>query len=161
LQYAVIDLPITLEARHFGNAVLWSPGIYLDTRTSYTPVFKGETDQLYTIEIKTATGCITVDTQMVKTVKSVEMYVPSAFTPNHDGLNDVLRPTLMGIKQLYYFRVYNRWGQLLFETKTDRTGWDGTMKNAPLPTQVVVWIIEGLGVDGRVYSKKGTTTLVR
>jgi gliding motility-associated-like protein len=161
LEYAVIDLPITLEARQFGSTVLWSPGINLDNRTSYTPVFKGSTEQLYTIEIKTTTGCTTVDTQLVKIVKSVEIYVPSAFTPNHDGLNDLLRPTLMGIKQLHYFRIYNRWGQLLFETENERTGWDGELHGAPQTTQVVVWIVEGLGVDGRVYLKKGTSTLVR
>jgi gliding motility-associated-like protein len=161
LEYAVIDLPITLEARQFGSTVLWSPGSNLDNRTTYTPVFKGSTEQLYTIEIKTTTGCITVDTQLVKIVKSVEIYVPSAFTPNHDGLNDVLRPTLMGIKQLHYFRIYNRWGQLLFETKNDRIGWDGEVHGTPQTTQVVVWIVEGLGVDGKVYSKKGTSTLVR
>ena len=161
LEYAVIDLPITLEARQFGTTILWSPGINLDTRTSYTPVFKGSAEQEYTIQITTATGCLTVDTQLVKTVKSVEIYVPSAFTPNHDGLNDVLRPTLMGIKQLHYFRVYNRWGQLLFETKAEHSGWDGMVKAVSQATQVVVWIVEGLGVDGRVYLKKGTSTLVK
>jgi gliding motility-associated-like protein len=161
VQYAVENLPITLEAREFGITVLWSPGTSLDTRTSYTPVFKGPTDQLYTVQITTASGCVTVDTQLVKTVKSVEMYVPSAFTPNNDGLNDFLHPILMGVKELHYFKVFNRGGQLLYESKTALPGWNGLLKGIPQSTQVVVWEAEGLGVDGTVYRRKGTTVLVR
>ena len=161
VQYAVINSPLVLQARQFGETALWSPGISLNTRASYTPVFNGSEDQLYTIEIKTITGCTTVDTQLVKTVKQVEMYVPSAFTPNKDGLNDFLHPILMGVKELHYFRIYNRWGQLLFETKTDWPGWDGNFKGVAQPAQVVVWIAEGIGVDNKIYSRKGTSALMR
>jgi gliding motility-associated-like protein len=161
VEYAIIDLPVNLEARQFGSTVLWSPGKYLDNPSSFTPAFKGSTDQLYTIELKTASGCVTVDTQLVKTVSHADIYVPTAFTPNGDGLNEFLRPTLMGIKELKYFRIYNRWGQLLFDTRVDGRGWDGTYHGANLPTQVVVWIAEAIGVDGRILSKKGTSTLVR
>jgi gliding motility-associated-like protein len=113
------------------------------------------------VEIKTTTGCVTVDTQMVKIVAHADVYVPSAFTPNDDELNDILRPTLMGIKELHYFKIFNRWGQLMYETKTNYEGWDGRYKGTTLPTQVVVWIVEGVGVDGRIYTKKGTSTLIR
>jgi gliding motility-associated-like protein len=161
VEYAIIDLPLELQARQFGETAEWSPANELDNPESYAPVFKGPSDQLYTITITTNTGCVTVDTQLVKTVTHAEIYVPSAFTPNNDGLNDLLRPTLMGIKELHYFRVYNRWGQLLFETKANRSGWDGRFKGAALPTQVVIWIAEGTGVDGDVYARKGTSTLMR
>jgi len=161
VQYAVIDLPIILQARNFGSTALWSPTNFLDNAASYSPLFRSSSDQLYTVEIKTTTGCVTVDTQMVKIVAHADVYVPSAFTPNDDELNDVLRPTLMGIKELHYFKVFNRWGQLMYETKTNYVGWDGKYKGQALPTQVVVWIVEGVGVDGRVYTKKGTSTLIR
>ena len=161
VQYAVIDLPITLQARNFGSTALWSPPNFLDNAASYAPLFRSSTDQLYTVEIKTTTGCVTVDTQMVKIVNQADIFVPSAFTPNDDERNDILRPTLMGIKELHYFRIYNRWGQLMYETKTNYEGWDGRYKGAVQPTQVVVWIVEGVGVDGRVYTKKGTSTLIR
>jgi len=161
VQYAVIDLPTTLEAREFGATALWSPANFLDNAASYTPTFRSSVDQLYTVEIKTTTGCVTVDTQMVKVVTHADIYVPSAFTPNDDERNDILRPTLMGIKELHYFRVYNRWGQLMFETRTNYAGWDGKYKGAPQSTQVFVWIVEGVGVDGRLYTKKGTSTLIR
>lgn len=161
VEYAVVDLPVTLQAREFGSSVEWSPGTYLDNPDIYKPIFKSSKDQSYTIEIETATGCVTVDTQQVKIVPHVDIYVPTAFTPNGDELNDLLRPTLMGIKELHYFRVYNRWGKLLFETRTDGAGWDGKIQNINQPSQVVVWIAEGVGVDGRIYTRKGTSAIVR
>ncbi|MFI5131397.1 MAG: PKD domain-containing protein [Chitinophagales bacterium] len=161
VRYAVINYPLELEARQFGETALWSPGTFLSTRESYKPVFNGTTDQSYSIEIKTASGCVTVDSQVVKTVKEADVYVPTAFTPNNDGLNDFLRPIFMGIKELRYFRVFNRWGRLLYERKTEFPGWDGTVGGSPQGSQVVVWMIEGVGLDNRVITKKGTSTLVR
>ena len=160
-QYAVINLPLGLQARPFGENVLWSPGINLDTRNSYTPVFKGNAEQLYTIRIMTNSGCVTVDTQLVKTVEHVEVFVPNAFTPNHDGKNDLLRPVSFGIRQVNDFKVFNRWGQLLFRMQSDMPGWDGTYKGVKLEMQTIVWTFEGIGVDGNVYTRRGTTVLMR
>ena len=160
-QYAIINMPLGLEARQFGETVLWQPGTYLNQVTSYTPLFRGPTDQLYTIRIETNAGCITIDTQQVRTVAAAQIYVPTAFTPNNDGLNDQLRPVLMGIKELRYFRVYNRWGQLIFETRAASRGWDGRINGLEQPTGAVVWVAEGVGVDGRTYQRKGTSVLIR
>lgn len=160
-EYAIINLPYQLNARPFGATVTWSPGTNLDNPAKATPLFKGTSEQLYTIEITTKTGCITVDTQMVKLIKGAEIFVPTAFTPNNDGLNDVLRPTLMGMKELQYFRVFNRWGQLVFETKTRRFGWDGRLNGSLQASGVVVWVAQALGVDGKVYVKRGTSVLIR
>ena len=161
IEFAVVNLPLDLKARDFGDSVQWHPPAYLNNPESFTPVFKGPAEQLYTIEIKTSTGCITIDTQLVKTVKSVEVFVPTGFTPNSDGANDYLRPILMGVKKLRYFRIFNRMGQLLFETSTERLGWDGKVKGHIPTTQTVVWVVEVLGVDGNVYRKKGTTVLIQ
>jgi len=54
-----------------------------------------------------------------------------------------------------------RWGEIVFSTKNKDVGWDGKYKGAPQSTQVFVWIVEGVGVDGRLYTKKGTSTLIR
>jgi gliding motility-associated-like protein len=161
--YAIADLPLNLKARKIGEYVLWNPVTSLNNANSFIPVFTDAAEKLYTIEIKTATECITIDTQLVKIIKDVEIYVPTAFTPNRDGKNDLLRPHLRGIKELHYFKVFNRWGQLLFEKRNDDTdrGWDGTFKNTPQQSQTVVWILEGLGVDNVIYTKKGVSTLIR
>lgn len=159
--YAVINLPLDLSARNFNGTVLWKPAQNLDKADTYTPVFKGTTEQLYTIDISTKTGCVTVDTQIVKLVKSIEIYVPTAFTPNGDGKNDVLRPIAYGIKKLNYFRIYNRWGQLFYQTSDAGKGWDGFFKGIKQEMQTLVWYAEGVGVDGNIHTKKGTAVLIR
>ncbi|MGB3008303.1 MAG: T9SS type B sorting domain-containing protein, partial [Chitinophagaceae bacterium] len=161
LQFAVIDIPLSLQARQFGTTAIWSPVSNLNNPESYTPIFKGSADQLYTIEIKTSSGCVTTDRQMIKIVPHIDIYVPTAFTPNNDGLNDYLHPTLMGINELSYFRIFNRWGQLVFDTKNELPGWDGKINGQLQSTQVVVWMAEGIGIDNNLYRRKGTCTLVR
>jgi gliding motility-associated-like protein len=161
VKYAVVNLPLTLQAREIGEHVLWNPASSLDTSTSFTPIFRGTLEKLYTIEIKTNTECRTVDTQMVKMVKDVEIYVPTAFTPNGDGKNDFFHPILKGIKELHYFKVFNRWGQLVYEMKNEQPGWDGSFKGIGQPTQTVVWILECIGLDGQLYEKKGSSLLLR
>jgi len=161
IQYAVINLPLTLKARSVGETALWTPGTKLDNRSMYTPTFKGGSEQLYTITLTTNSGCVTVDTQLVKTIRNIDAIVPNAFTPDNDGKNDFLRPILMGIREIRYFRIYNRWGQLLFETNTSMPGWNGSFKGVTLATQAVVWTLEGIGVDGKMYTRKGTSILTR
>jgi gliding motility-associated-like protein len=160
-EYAVVNLPLDLQTRPFGTSVLWSPVLQLNDATSFNPVFKGTLEEDYTIAIKTSTGCITIDTQMVKLVKEVAVYVPNAFTPNGNGSNDFLKPIIFGIKQLRYFRVFNRWGEMMYETRINKQGWDGNYKNNKLPTQTVVWMLEVETGDGKVYQKQGTTILIR
>ncbi len=157
---AVINFPESLQARQIGYTAFWSPGISLDNRLSYKPVFRGINPQLYTIKLKTLTGCLTVDTQLVKTHKKIEIYVPTVFTPGSNGLNDYLRPLLMGFEKVNYFRVYNRWGKLLFQMQSDRPGWDGKINNTPQEMQTVVWMIEAVDVDGKIHKRQGTTVLM-
>lgn len=161
VEYAIANLPLVLEARQIGNQVLWMPGINLNTTASFTPTYKGDLEQLYTIAIRTEAGCLSVDTQLVKIIKNVEIYMPTAFTPNKDGLNDFLRPILKGIRRVKYYRLFNRWGQLLYEGQTPQPGWDGNFKGVPQPTQAVVWMLECIGVDGTTYTQKGKSLLIR
>lgn len=159
--YAVINLPLDLKARPIGINALWSPGTSLNTQESFTPIFNGAVERSYTINIKTNTECLTIDTQLVKTIRNVEIYVPTAFTPNDDGKNDFLRPLIKGIKEVRYFKIFNRWGQLLFDRRNEQPGWNGTFKGTALQTQTVAWMLECVGVDGIVYTKKGTSILLR
>lgn len=81
--------------------------------------------------------------------KTVELYgdlvyVPNAFTPNGDGINDVITPNVFGLAQDgYHFMVFNRWGELLFETKTIDEGWNGKYKNQLCKDDVYVWKLKG------------------
>ncbi len=161
VQYAVVNYPLTLKARTFGQTVQWNPPLNLNNPNTVSPIFNGVRDQLYTITITTRGGCITVDTQLVKAIKQVEVFVPTAFTPNSDGKNDLLRPILLGIKETRYFRIYNRWGQVVFESKDPAQGWNGRLNGQPASMQTLVWMYEGLGLDNRIYNQKGTTILMR
>ena len=157
---AVFNYDERLQARQIGSSVIWSPAISLSNRYSYTPYFRGINPQLYAIALKTLAGCVTVDTQFVKTHKKIEIYVPNAFTPGSNGLNDYLRPHLMGFVKVNYFRVYNRWGKLLFQMQNDRPGWDGRVKGQLYELQTVVWMIEAVDVDGKTHQRQGTTVLL-
>jgi gliding motility-associated-like protein len=92
---------------------------------------------------------------------SVNIYVPKAFSPNNDGVNDVLKPILVGIADFHYFTVYNRWGNMIFTTTDPNQGWDGTFKGVPQPVETYLWIAEGVTADGRKIVAKGMTSLVR
>jgi gliding motility-associated-like protein len=92
------------------------------------------------------------------------IYVPSGFTPNNDGKNDELRPIgypLYQNIQGFVFRIFHRYGQVLFETHTAGKSWDGKFKGQPQPTGVYVWIVELIDPAGQKRIYKGTTTLIR
>ncbi len=163
IEYAVINLPFELQARTFGISILWNPSTYLNNPAIPNPLFTAseELDQLYSIDIKTAAGCLTVDIQLVKVIKEVKVYVPTAFTPNNDGLNDYLKPTMLGIKELNYFRIYHRGGQLVYDMKSNQSGWDGKIGGVVQTTGVFVWIFQGIGWDKQVHTQKGTVVIIR
>ena len=158
---AVMNFAEQLQARNIGTTAYWSPGTSLDTRYSYKPVFKGLNEQLYTIQLKTVSGCLTVDTQLVKTHKKIAIYVPTIFTPNGDGVNDYLRPNLLSFMKVNYFRVFDRWGKMVYQMASDRPGWDGRVNGQKQEMQTYVWMIEAVDVDGTIHKEQGTTILIR
>ena len=89
------------------------------------------------------------------------IYVPKAFTPNNDGLNDILKAIPFGIKEFKYFSLYNRWGELVFTTKTFYKGWDGIFKGQKQSTGVYAWIAEAIDFNDKPIRVKGTTVLIR
>ena len=161
VQSAIFNYPLRLSARQIGAQALWTPSTNLSNPVSFEPLFKGITEQLYNIRITTISGCVTTDTQLVKTIKKIEVHVPGAFTPDGDGNNDFLRPLLYGFKKVNHFRVYSRWGKLLFHMESDLPGWDGKLNNVPQEMQTVIWILEAEDVDGKLHVDKGSTILIR
>ncbi|RXK58901.1 T9SS type B sorting domain-containing protein [Lacibacter luteus] len=163
IRYTFINMPITLQARTFGNEVLWNPPAFLSDAASVTPVFERPSigNQLYNIRIISRLGCITIDTQFVKTIPGVTVYLPNAFTPNNDNLNDRFYPITDGIKEVYSFKIFSRWGVELYSWKVNDPGWDGTFKGVPQVPGTYVWQFSGIGIDEKVYTRKGTITLIR
>jgi gliding motility-associated-like protein len=87
--------------------------------------------------------------------------VPTGFTPNRNGVNDVLRPILYNVAELRYFKVYNRWGQLVFQTSEKGKGWDGTLKGNRQPAETYSWIVECTDRDGNPVKESGRSVLIR
>lgn len=105
-------------------------------------------------------GCTNEDSVKVELMSCPDIYVPTAFTPNSDGLNDVIRPIVAGM-ELQYFRIYDRWGNLVFETKERLKGWNGNRGNIAQPTGAYVYVAEAKDNNGKLYLKKGTFVLIR
>jgi gliding motility-associated-like protein len=87
--------------------------------------------------------------------------VPTGFTPNRDGKNDIIRPIAVGITKIEYFRIYNRWGQQVFQTVENGKGWDGRIKGQDQGSGVYVWVVKAIDFTGKEFFAKGTLTLIR
>ncbi|HMG68576.1 MAG TPA: gliding motility-associated C-terminal domain-containing protein [Chitinophagaceae bacterium] len=82
---------------------------------------------VYILTASTPEGCYSKDSLNIKVYKGPEMYVPTAFTPNHDGKNDLLKVIAVGLKEFHYFMLYNRYGQLVFRDHQPRQGMGWTI----------------------------------
>jgi gliding motility-associated-like protein len=89
------------------------------------------------------------------------VYVPTAFTPNNDGLNDILKPYYVQIKSLSYFTIFNRWGQKVFSTNDLNKGWDGFSKSNEIIAGSYVWVLKAVDAIGKIYNLKGSFVLIK
>lgn len=155
---------IPLLATSAGINYVWSPATGLNNTTIANPVATAGNignDITYQVIATTSDGCKGEGYVRIRISKGPDVYVPTAFTPNDDGLNDKFTPRPVGIKAYKVFKVFNRWGQLVFSTKTQNEGWDGKMGGKEQPDGIYVWMIEVVTHDNRIISKKGTVTLIR
>lgn len=122
------------------------------------------TETFYTVSLTVSnnTGCQTTATETIKVLASCIIAIPTAFTPDNDGLNDFLYP-LNAIKaENLDFKVFNRWGQLVFQSREWTKKWDGTINGMPQAANVYVWTLNYTDRDTKVkHSLRGTTTLIR
>ena len=142
----------------------WYPSETLSRDDIYNPVATPDETTTYVVEVSNAAGCMASDTVQV-VVKNPDcdepfIFVPSAFTPNGDGYNDVLYVRGYAIESLT-FTVFNRWGQKLFETTNPLEGWDGTFNGQPLPPDTYGYYVDIKCYNGGTFFKKGSVTLIR
>jgi gliding motility-associated-like protein len=157
----VIGQPMQLRASG-GSVYSWSPVANLDRPDAEDPIARLNDDMTFVVRVSTQEGCYAFDTVQVKVYKTPpELFVPTAFTPNGDGLNDRLKPVPVGIATLVYFKVYNRYGELVFSTNEVGKGWNGMYKGRDQGNESFVW--QALGIDylGNQVFRKGQTTLIR
>lgn len=119
---------------------------------------------IYWLNVTDSNGCAGADSIYVASKACVEgFFVPTSFTPNGDGHNDLLKPISFNNLNLsqYQFRVYNRWGQLVFESSNPSVGWDGKVNGTVQPASVYVWMLQYQYVNGPSFTLKGTVTLMQ
>jgi large repetitive protein len=148
-----------------GTNYVWSPATGLNNPNIPNPVVTAPLIEgavvNYTVLTTTAAGCQGEGKATVRVYKGPDIYVVNAFTPNNDGKNDVFTPFPVGIKQLTYFRIFNRWGKLLFSTTTLNKGWDGKLGGLEQEPGVYVWMVQAVTETGVVITRNGTVTLIR
>jgi gliding motility-associated-like protein len=156
---------LTLHAVDLNNNgfinYLWSPPGGLSNPGIPNPVTTPNRDVTYTVKATTPAGCDATASINIKVFASADIYVPTAFTPNGDGLNDFLRPIPVGIVQFKYFSVFNRYGQMVYTTTNPAKGWDGNLSGAKQNVGTYVWMVEGVDFNGRVIKKQGYAVLIR
>ncbi len=162
---AVLNQPLQLFATG-AEFYEWSPPTWLNNPNIQDPIATFVSDPgdsiTYVVKVSTIEGCFAYDTMTVRIFKTApDIFVPTAFTPNRDGKNDIFRAIPVGIREFDYFSVYNRWGQLVFTTTNPRIGWDGTVGGKEQSTDTFVWRVRGVDYLGKVVQKKGTVTLIR
>ncbi len=142
----------------------WSPPDNLSSTSIPNPVatFNAATAGLqYKVVGLNAGGCKDSAYIRIRVFDSSPIvFVPTAFTPNNDGKNDVLRPIPAGIQHIEYFNIYNRWGQLVFSSKGG-IGWDGRIAGQIQSTNTFVWTVKAVDYIGKPYFQKGVVTLIR
>jgi gliding motility-associated-like protein len=128
---------------------------------TYLPVTK-ETILATRLIITDTFHCIDTAYRNIKLIPNCNIAVPTAFTPNGDGKNEYLYPLYAYKAEKLLFRVYNRYGQLIFSTQDWTVKWDGTLKGVPQDTGVYVWMLQYTNRDtGQQVFQKGTTVLIR
>jgi gliding motility-associated-like protein len=158
----VIGDDTKLQARVFPNSkYTWSPATGLSDITINNPIAKLSAEQQYSISMLAPSGCVTVDTLLVRVFKDFTVFVPNVFSPNGDGQNDKLFVNLVGVKEFKLYRIFNRAGQKVFETTNPAEGWDGTINGIPQPLDTYVWMVEAVSKYGAPIRENGLVTILR
>jgi gliding motility-associated-like protein len=126
-------------------------------------LYQENTFEVYVVD---ALGCIGENSITVKVLKPRRIYVPTGFTPNDDNNNDILLVHGQESAKILDFRVFDRWGEMVFQSKdftpNDVTaGWDGTFRDKPMLPDVYVWVLEVEYLDGYKEVLHGQSTIIR
>ncbi|HXO74819.1 MAG TPA: gliding motility-associated C-terminal domain-containing protein, partial [Puia sp.] len=164
-----VGFPVTIPFTYGANvnSWVWTPTENLDCSNCANPVatliFKKE----YYVTVTDANNCMSSDSILIITICNDKNYfIPNTFSPNGDGVNDYFYPRGSNLYNIQSFRVFNRWGQMVFERKNfpanDATmGWDGNINGRPAPVDAYVYIAEVICNNAQVVALHGDVTLVR
>lgn len=160
----VVGQPVHLKASG-GVKYIWTPSTGLSDGNIADPVAFYPTSSpgiRYKVKVYDIGDCVDSAYLLVKVFDTKpSVFVPNAFTPNGDGKNDRFRFIAAGIKNVEFFRVYNRWGQLVYSNPIPGPGWDGTVAGKLQDAGTYVWMIRAIDYNGAVFMEKGQMILIR
>jgi gliding motility-associated-like protein len=163
----VVDEPLQFRATSsdpYSDQYQWSPSTDLNNPDAEDPIGLYGPDMssiTYQITATDTFGCYGTASVKVTIAHTLpDIFMPNAFTPGTNN-NSVFRPVCIGISSLDYFRVFNRWGQLMYSTSQIGQGWDGRIQGRLQESSAYLWIVKGTDYTGRVISKKGNMILIR
>ena len=160
-QVVVLSAYLTPNAAVTINSYQWSPFAGLSCVDCYSPVASPYGyDNTYTVTITYNNVCTATASATILVSENLQVYIPNCFTPNGDGNNDVFLIYGQGIKTLN-LKIFNRWGEKVFESNNQFLGWDGTYKNILQDPAVFVYETNITFLDNRQIQKKGSITLLR
>ena len=167
----IIGQPLVMQATasSFLTSYRWTPVTGLNSDTALRPtaiittgLFPASGQLTYTFTATSPQGCFASDDVVVKIYKTPpSIFVPNAFTPNGDGNNDIFKPILAGMQRLDYFRVYNRYGQLMYSTNAIGKGWDGKISGEPQGSAGYVYTVQAVDYNGITIKQSGSFLLIR
>lgn len=153
--------PLQLQATG-ASTYTWTPATGLNNNIIYNPIaVLYNNNQTYYLKGLTTEGCLGFDTINIKVFNKADVYIPNAFTPNGDGLNDFLQPICIGIKQLNYFRIFDRWGNIVFSARNEFDKWDARLNGVIVPAGNFVWIAEAITFDGSLLQRRGSVIVMK
>ncbi|MFT4202437.1 MAG: PKD domain-containing protein [Chitinophagaceae bacterium] len=145
----------------------WTPTYGIDNPYLSNPQITADNEIVYKLNVTNTFGCTAVDSLHVSTLcASSKIFIPSAFTPNNDGKNDIFYVKGYGIKLINHFIVFNRWGNTVFERNNINgndmaQGWNGYIGTQPAPPGTYVYLVEVTCTEGNRFNLKGTVVLIR
>ena len=141
----------------------WSPTMNLDLYNDKDPVFRGINNVTYALyRLDTTSNCSVTDTYNITVTTDFIFDLPNAFTPNFDGLNDVIKSMYnSGIASLNFLRIYNRNGNIVFQTSLLSEGWDGRVNGVDQDADAYYWTAEYVTRKSETFRKTGSFLLIK
>lgn len=153
------DIELEIGTTKESTTYYWSPGYNLSCTDCNNPVASPQEDVIYTVNIKGE--CYDITEQFpVDVIIDFYLELPGAFSPNGDGINDVLYMETKNVGEAQV-KIFNRWGNLVYETNDISLAWDGTTKGKLQPVDTYAYIIEAVTVHGYKFKKKGNFLLLK
>ena len=143
-----------------GTSYHWSPETFLDCQNCENPLASPKSSMWFFVDALDANGCKVKDSVYVSVIDGVSVYVPSTFSPNRDGKNDVFVVSGFNIKE-FSMIIYNRWGNSIYESNNPFEGWDGTFQGNEVQEGNYVYIIHVITDAGGAYDRVGSVNLIR